>query len=82
MMTLRETHTSQLGSEAVVVSDRGDGAEIIAAAKRRINEMVPLAIARLEEIIKNPESEASSVRAAQDALARAGLRQGTRGAQR
>lgn len=78
---IRKTHMSQLGSDAFVVSDRGDGAEIIAAAKRRINEMVPLAIARLEEIIKNPGHRGSAVRAAQDALARAGLRQGTRGAQ-
>ena len=52
----------------------GKASQVIAAARLRLAALVDPAIARLEKVIKDPEHEASAVRAAKDVLDRAGLK--------
>lgn len=52
----------------------GKASQVIAAARLRLAAKVDPAIARLEKVIKDPEHEASAVRAAKDVLDRAGLK--------
>ena len=59
---------------SVCIIHGGGAAQVIAKARQRILEMVDPALARLGQVIRDPESEASSVRAARDVLDRAGLK--------